>query len=243
MKSNLQKLNAEKCHLLTMGTSRKLQSLSRPLEVSMDGVLLKSTYCETLLGCKIRTDLKWHDQVTSLSRRLIARLNALNQIRYCCPYPLKKSIAEAIFNSLLVYCLPVYGGLDKNEIQDLQKLQNKAARVVCQASIYARRTQLFGKLGWLTVNQMISYYTLLSIQKIRVKREPEYLARHLTLDSRNDRIMVPNQILSITSRSFCYRGATEWNRLPRQLRLQTCSRRFKIDAKSWTLANVPMFLD
>ena len=90
---------------------------------------------------------------------------------------------------------------------------------------------------------MISYYTLLSIQKIRVKGEPEYLARHLTLDSRNDRIMVPNQILSITSRSFCYRGAAEWNRLPRQLRLQTCTRRFKIDAKRWTLANVPMFLD
>ena len=171
MRSNQQKLNAGKCHLLTMGTHRKLCSLDRSLEVSMDGVILMSTECQTLLGCKIRGDLKWNDQVNSLVKKLISRLNALRHLRYCCPYSLKKSIAEAIFNSTLVYCLPVFGGLDKNDIKTLQILQNKAA------PLHAKRTKLFDNLGWLTISQMISYHTVLTIQKVRVQREPEHLAK------------------------------------------------------------------
>ena len=64
----------------------------------------------------------------------------------------------------------------------------------------------------------VSYYTLSSIQKIKVKREPECLTRQLTLDSRNGRIKIPNQMVSITSRRFCYRDAAKWNQLPHQLK-------------------------
>ena len=243
MRSNLQKLNAEKCHLLTMGTSRKLNTIRKPLEVSMDGVMLKSSESETLLGCKIRGDLKWNDQVNSLTKKLVLRLNALSHLRYCCPYPLKKSIAEAIFNSMLVYCLPVFGGLSRNDIKSLQILQNKAARVVCQAPLHAKRSQLFDKLGWLTINQMISYHTMLTIQKVRTEKEPQHLAQYLTRDSRNGRIMFQKQLLSVTSRSFCYRGAAQWNLLPNHLRLNSGTSQFKSEIKRWILTNIPQFID
>ena len=243
MRSNQQKLNAGKCHLLTMRTHRKLRSLDRSLEVSMDGVNLMSTECQTLLGCKIRGDLKWNDQVNFLVKKLISRLNALRHLRYCCPCSLKKSIAEGIFNSTLVYCLPVFGGLDKNDIKTLQILQNKAARVVCQAPLHAKRTKLFDNLGWLTINQMISYHTVLTIQKVRVQREPEHLAKYMTRDSRNGRIMFQNQLLSVTSRSFCYRGAAQWNLIPHSLQMKAGTRQFKSEIKRWILANVPKFLD
>ena len=37
-------------------------------------------------------------------------------------------IYEGIFNSVLTYCMPVWGGLSKSEMEDLQVMQNKAIR-------------------------------------------------------------------------------------------------------------------
>ena len=237
------KLNADKCHILTMGTRRKLHSIGRPLEVKVDGIVLKSTECETLLGCRIQGDLKWHNQVEALSKRLKSRLNALSGLKYCCPYPIRKSIAEAIFTSVLAYCLPLFGGLDKNDIQHLQIIQNKAARIVCRSPHYSKRSPLYDKLGWLTVNQLISYHTLVAIKKIRIDKEPRYLAKYLTMDSRNNRIMVPNQMLSIMSRSFCIRGADQWNLLPYRLGVEEKIGPYKTKLRGWISKNVPMFLD
>ena len=39
-------------------------------------------------------------------------------------------MTEGIFTSVLVYCLPVFGGCDKHELEPLQIMQNKAARLV-----------------------------------------------------------------------------------------------------------------
>ena len=65
MMGNKLKLNADKTHLMTVGTSRRLQSLPSQVAVEMDGYILEESpdKFETLLGCQIEPDLKWHKQV------------------------------------------------------------------------------------------------------------------------------------------------------------------------------------
>ena len=46
------------------------------------------------------------------------------------PFHLRKQITEGMFSSVLAYCLPVFGGCDKFEIEALQVMQNRAARLV-----------------------------------------------------------------------------------------------------------------
>ena len=82
----------------------------------------------------------------------------------------------------MVYCLPLFGGCDKSEIKDLQVLQNKAAQIVMHAPPRSKRSDLYDKLEWLTVNQLIVYHTLITIFKIRQNKEPEFLAEKLTID-------------------------------------------------------------
>ena len=65
----------------------------------------------------------------------------------------------------------------------MQKLQSKAARIVCKAPDRANLSELLKSLSWLSVNQQISYQTLLLIYKIRQKKEPEYLYKILSNDS------------------------------------------------------------
>lgn len=175
--------------------------------------------------------------------KLVKRLNGLSHIQYICPYQVRRAIADGIFNSVLVYCLPLFGGMGLVMIRDLQILQNKAARLVCRLPLRVSRKELFKKLKWLTVNQLIMYHTLLSVFKIKLSREPEYLAKHFSLENRNQRIIIPNPNLSLAYDSFCFRGSKDWNKLPGDLRSITSPDLFRKKLKEWILSNVQQFLE
>ena len=89
-----------------------------------------------------------------------------------------------MFASVLAYCLPVFGGCDKEELLSLQVMQNKAARLVTHFPLRAPRKEMFSQLGWLSVNQLIFYHSALATYRIRESREPEYLSSLLGRDGR-----------------------------------------------------------
>ena len=151
-------------------------------------------------------------------------------------------LAEGLFNSVLVYCLPLYGGFDKGDLHAMQVLQNKAARIVTKSPPRAHRDTMFDRLGWLTVQQLVAYHTVLAIYRIRQGSEPEYLARQLENDNRNGRLIVPNCKLGLAMKSFCMRGADTWNSLPPQIRQLRKIRDFKMNTKDWVKRNVPRFI-
>ena len=161
-----------------------------------------------------------------------------------CSYSMRKTLTEGLFNSVMLYCLPLFGGMNKNFRNQIQTVQNRAARFVCDAAPCTCRSSLFKQIGWLTIDQLIQYYTLINVFKIRSTRQPEYLARILSNDSRNRRIMLPNNDnLTLFLDSFCVRGASQWNKLPLGLRTTVKLSSFKAGLKEWILANVPQFED
>ena len=88
MVGNKLKLNAEKTHLLTVGTSARLRIQETSLKVSMDDVELTENdhQSEMLLGVHVQSDLKWHKHVNYLLNKLQTRLNALERLRYILPF-------------------------------------------------------------------------------------------------------------------------------------------------------------
>ena len=144
----------------------------------MDNVILKEDddKCEFLLGCKIQNNLKWHKHVHLLLGKLKTRLIGLTKLKKFAPFSVRKKLAEGLFNSSLVYCLPLFGGMDKGDMKDLQVMQNKAAQVVTLSPPRAERVTMYSKLGWLTINQLVFYHSVLAVYKIRISKEPTYLA-------------------------------------------------------------------
>ena len=49
----------------------------------------------------------------------------------------------------------------------------------------SNREFMFNKLKWLTVNQLVVYHTLLTMFKIRVSGEPEYLVKYFRNGSKD----------------------------------------------------------
>ena len=244
MQGNRLKLNANKTHLLTVGTTERLRKQQSSVVVRMDGFVLKESEdkVETLLGIQVEPGLKWHKQVQVLQDKLKKRLAGLTNLRNVLPYSLMKKVTEGIFTSVLVYCLPVFGGCDKYELESLQVMQNKAARLVTNSPIRTSRKELFAQLDWLTVNQLVFYHSALTTYRIRASSEPEYLSNIMSRDNRAGRIIIPNTTLSLAMKSYCYRGAYQWNSLPYSIRNIQRIGYFKSQLRKWIKINVSQFV-
>ena len=142
---------------------------------------------------------------------------------------------------MLSYCLPLYGGMEKGDLCAMQVMQNKAARIAAAMPLRSSREAIFNKVGWLSVQQLFFYHTVLLIYKIRQSNQPEYLAMKLKNDSRNGRIVLPKIKLQLTKHSFCQRGASAWNQLPRHIRELATIGSFKVASKKWVIENIPRF--
>ena len=148
-----------------MGTSARVDNLETKVEVEMDNIAVNEDdeRCEKLLGVNIEYNLKWLKIIAELRLKLKSRLAGLLIIsnRYVVLYSYLKIITHGIFNSILVYCLPLYGGCDKADLESLQVLQNKAAQIVTKSPPRSERRVMYDRLYWLTVNQLVAYHTSL----------------------------------------------------------------------------------
>ena len=154
MRQNRFKLNAEKTHILTVGTSARVDNLENKVEVEMDSITVHEgdERCEKLLGVNIEYNLKWHKTIAELRLRLKSRLAGILKLRYVVPYNNLKVITQGIFNSILIYCLPLYGDCDRADLESLQVLQNKAAQIVTKSPPRSERKPMYDRLDWLSVN-------------------------------------------------------------------------------------------
>jgi len=232
-------LNADKTHLMLMGTSLKLKNEPQ-LKVKMDNLELIQTTSENVLGCYIDNNLKWKSQINYLCRKLMQRIACLSQLKFVRSFKPRKMIANGLFNSVLMYCMPVWGGCDIQDINRLQILQNRAVQLVTKHPPRTHRNIMFDKIDWLTVRQMVVYTTLLAVFKIRKSGEPELLAVKLRRESRNGRIMIENTKLQTVQDGFVYRGSTQWNMLPNTIKILQ-ENKFKVELKQWVRSNISRF--
>ena len=229
---------------MVMGTAARLRNVN-DLHVNMNGEILEKSegHKELLLGVVVQCDLKWSLQIKNLVDKLKKRLTGLEKLKHFMNRSEKDNIVRGIFNSVLCYCLPLFGGCSTSEKNDLQTLQNRAARLVLNFPPRSNRERMFIKLKWLSVRQLIAYHTLISVYKVRVDQVPENLARIICRDNHNGFIIVKNTRLQLYRDSFVFRGSLLWNKLPRDVRNEQKLSKFKIRAKEWVLQMIPRFDD
>ena len=206
-------LNGDKTHLMVTGTSIRLKKMdiANTIDIVMDGFKLEESEerFETLLGVQVQPDLKWSKHVEELKSKLKTRLTGLRKTRNFLSYAFRKTVAEGIFNSVLIYCIPLWGGGDKGDTQDLQILQNQAAQHVLLLPPRSNRKMMYDKLDWMSVNQLIFYHSVMTVFKIRLTGEPEYLADKMGYDNYRGCLIVRT-----TALSFCFCGGDSWPSLP-----------------------------
>ena len=87
-----------------------------------------------------------------------------------------RTVCEGWFTSVIVYCLPLFRGCESRDTEDLQRIQNKMARLGTNSPIRRHREDMCNQMQWLTVKQLLAYHTLTTMFRIRNTGEPEGLA-------------------------------------------------------------------
>ena len=144
-----------------------------------------------------------------------------------------------IYNSLIQshfdYCNLVWGNCGKTLFDRLQKLQNRAARVLTFSSYDADANRLIRQLDWKDLSTQFQIQKSIMVYKSLNGLVPEYLSskfvkrnetRYSLRDSVN-KLFVPFPRTNFMKNSFTYSGAVLWNSLPCHVREAESLSQFK----------------
>ena len=143
--------------------------------------------------------------------------------------------------SYLSYLMPLYGGCPDYLLHALQTLQNRAARLVTKSGWFTPSVDMLQQVGWLNVNQLIVYHSLVLLFKTRQEKKPTYLYEKISTPfSANTRLATSDGIRydmrsksNIAKQSFLPRTVVQWNSLPPDMRKMSHLSKFKQSLRQW----------
>ena len=134
------------------------------------------------------------------------------------------------------YCCSVWGCAGSTELNQSQKLQNRAARIITNSSFDTPSRPLIDQLGWKTIEELVASESKTMVFKSLHELAPQYLCDLFTRNSkcssyvlRNSEtdLRLPMKKSSNGQKCFFYRGAKVWNDLPANTKQASALNSFK----------------
>ena len=141
--SNKLTLNTAKTEFMLIGSRQKLSTLSSQPELSIDNVPIVKFTSVKSLEIYIDENLRWQTHFDKLSKKIASGIRAIKRIRGFVPLPALHCVYNALTQSQFDYCNIVWGNCGKSLFDRLQKLQNRAARVLTFSRYDAHANRLF----------------------------------------------------------------------------------------------------
>ena len=98
----------------------------------------------------------------------------LEYAKKCLPIAVVKTLYSSIVEPHFQYCCSVWGCCNSTDILQLQRLQNRAARVLTTIQFDAPSKPLIQSLGWQTIGQLIDRQSKLTVFKCLNDFAPRY---------------------------------------------------------------------
>ena len=136
-----------------------------PLKLSIDNVPIEHVSSVKLLGIFIDENLRWQTDIDKLSEKVASGIGAIKRIRPFVPPPTLQYIYNALIQSHFDYCNLVCGNCGKTLFDRLQKLENRAARVLTISSYDADANRLIRQLDWKDLSTQFQIQKALMVYK------------------------------------------------------------------------------
>ena len=236
LRANKLSLNVAKTEFMVISSRQKLHSLNDKIE----GVKINQTDHSKALGLNIDENLSWKEHIHAVSKKVASSIGALKRIRPFISMHTAIKIYKGLIESHFDYCSVVWDGLSQQLNEKLQKLQNRAARVITKSSYNTNSSYLLNSLSWDNLSVRRTKQKANLMYKCVNKLAPNYLcnmftSRALSFDLRDasQKLCLPKPRTDYLKRSFSYSGASLWNDLPEDIRTIKSLRNFKRRIDKW----------
>ena len=231
------KVNSDKKQCMFVSNDR---SSIFPDCINLGNTEIKLTKSLRLLGVIFDNKMSFSNQVNSVCSSCYFQLKKISAIRMFIDPDLTKLLIINYVLSRLDYCNSILYGIRQFLIIKLQRVQNRAARLIYLCNKTVSAGPLLSKLHWLTIEKRIIFKIACFMHRIYNGLPiPVYLAEGLT---RNDTTRQRENELntfeivktknSFGDRSFLTTGRRIWNSLPNGLRMEKSRTVFRKNLKT-----------
>ena len=168
--------------------------------------------------------------------KISAGLAILKRASTTIPFDTRINMYNALVVPYFNYCSTVWGNIGKGLSDKIQKLQNRAARILTFSNYETRSSILLDELGWERLENKRLKQLAMIMYKIHNNPSPSYLRRIFTNTSivhahnlRNSEIncYVPRPRTEYAKGNLHYRGSVLWNKIPSEIRHLSSLKLFK----------------
>ena len=131
--ANKLSLNIVKTEYLLVCFSYKSAQLALPLQIKLGDDPIKRVKVSKSLGVYIDEHLSWSNHIDQIAKKISSGLASLKQVRPFVPTEVLISILKALILPYFDYCDIVWAGLNKGLSERIDKLYNRAARIITQS--------------------------------------------------------------------------------------------------------------
>ena len=225
LKGNKISLNVAKTHSMLICSKSKQNSLKNSndkldLKIQEDSleVVKKTKY----LGVQIDQSLDWKEQIKYVSSKVSRAIGFLKHAKSLVPSTSLINLYRSIVEPHFRYCCSVWGCCSSTDKNRLQKLQNRAARIITCSRFDASAVPIIKSLGWQTIEEMISSESKIMVFKALNGLAPQYLSElfssnsqgsHHSLRNTSTDLKLPLMKTGNGQKCFSFRGAKYWNNL------------------------------
>ena len=218
LKANKILLNSTKTELILFRHPNK--HINYDLKIKIGGKQLLQSKSVKYLGIHLDPHLNWSTHVDNLSAKLSRMAGMLSIIRHYVPNNTLRNIYFAIFSSILTYGSQVWGQTLNKHILRIQKIQNKAIRIISFADFKDSSTPLYHKLNILKLEDHVNLQNFLFVHNSLNGSLPLPLLDcfEVASDTFNSRGSLQSKIVLPKVRtvnyglnSIRYRSASFWN--------------------------------
>lgn len=239
LKGNKLSLNVTKTHSMLITTKHKKKHLeisNQTFQPSIRETRVEVASNTKYLGVQIDENLTWKEQIKTVTAKASRAIGFLKYAKKYLPAGVVKTLYSSIVEPHFQYCCSVWGCCNSTDILQLQRLQNRAARVVTNSQFDAPSKPLIQSLGWHTIKELIDRQTKLMVFKCINDLAPTYLCNLFTkkadctersLRNTNTDLRLPLKSSANGQKCFSFKGAKSWNSLSTEVKQASSVNAFK----------------
>ena len=175
LRANKLTLNRTKTEFMLIGARQRLSTLAvSPTVTIYDNQVSQVTTAKSL-GVTIDNKLDWRSHIDKLTRKVASGTGAIKRIRHLVPQATLLLIYQALIQPHFDYFNFVWGNCGITLQNKVQKLQNRAARVLTNLNYDADAGHLFELLRWKNPASQPQIQRAIMVYKSPHGLAPDYL--------------------------------------------------------------------
>ena len=238
LSANKLTLNQSKTEFMLIGSRQRISTFQDAPALTINNVPVKQVSHTKSLGTHIDENLSWNVHIQKLCKKVASGIGAIKRIRPYVHFATMKLIYNCLIQPYFDYCSIIWDSCGSTLADKLQKLQNRAARVLTSSSYDTNADYLFDKLGWKKLASQRKMAKAIMVYKSLNGLAPDYLSEmfvdrssitNYALRDTGGKLALPQPRTNYLKNSFGYSGAALWNSLPAELRQANTLNKFRYD--------------